>query len=79
MRNLVFSLGALTSTTGTATTTSQINNFTGRVRKISVLHAWHAHMNKSVPSPAKQQREIIMFTVLMTTWAYNCAALIFCI
>ena len=59
---------------GTATTTPQINNLIGRVRKISVLHEWHALMNKSVPS--SQQREITMFTVLMTTWAYNCTALI---
>ena len=71
--------GALASTTGTATTTPQINNLISRVRKISVLHVWHAIMNKSVPSSAKQQREITMFTVLMTTWAYNCTALILCI
>ena len=44
-----------------------------------MLHVWHAIMNKSVPSSAKQQREIRMFTVLMTTWAYNCTALILCI
>ena len=59
--------GALASTTGTATKTPQINNLIGRVRKISVLHVWHAIMNKPVPSSAKRQREITMFTVLMTT------------
>ena len=31
-----------------------------------MLHGWHALMNKSVPSSAKQQREITMFTVLVT-------------
>ena len=31
--------------------------------KISVLHVWHALMNKSVLSSAKQKREITMFTV----------------
>ena len=41
-----------------------------------MLHVWHAIMNKFVPSSAKQQPEITMFTVLMTTWAYNCTALI---
>jgi len=35
--------------------------------KISVLHVRHALMNKSVPSFAKQRREITSFTVLMTT------------
>ena len=44
-----------------------------------MLHVWHAIMNKSVPSSAKQQREITMFTVLMTPWAYKCIALILCI
>ena len=39
------------------------------------MHVWHALMNKSVPSSANQQRDITMFTVLMTTWAYNCTAL----
>lgn len=33
----------------------------------------------SVPSFPKQQREIIMFTVVLATWAYNCTALILCI
>ena len=32
-----------------------------------MLHVRHALMNKSVPSSAKQQREIITFTVLMNT------------
>ena len=50
--------GSFSIDDGTATTTSQINNLIGRVRKISVLHVWHALMNKSVPSSAKQQREI---------------------
>ena len=35
--------------------------------KIIVLHVRHALKNKSVPSSAKQQREITIFTVLMTT------------
>ena len=39
--------------------------------KIIVLHVRHALMNKSVPSSAKQQREITIYTVLMNTWAYN--------
>ena len=34
-------------------------------------HAICTYMNKSVPSSARQQREITTFTVLMTTWAYN--------
>ena len=34
---------------------------------MGVLHVWHALMNKSLPSSANQQREITMFTVLMTT------------
>ena len=52
--------------TGTATTTPQVKNLIGRA-KISVLQVRHAFMNKSVPSSAKQQREITSFTVLMTT------------
>ena len=38
---------------------------------MSVLHVWHAVMNKSVQSSAKQQREITIFTVLMATCAYS--------
>ena len=60
--------GALASTTAAATTTPQIKNLIGRVRKkISVLHVQHVHTNKSVLSSAKQQHEITTFTVLMTT------------
>ena len=33
--------------------------------KIIVLHVRHALINKSVPSSAKQQREITTFTVLI--------------
>ena len=36
-----------------------------------MLHVRHALMNKSVPSSAKQHREITTFTVLMNTLAYN--------
>ena len=36
-------------------------------------------MNKSVPSSAKQQREITTFAVLMTTWAHSRKSLILCI
>ena len=70
--------------TGTPTTTPQIKILIGRASenkrvKISVLHVRHALMNKSVPSSAKQQREITSFTVLMTTWAQNRKSLILCI
>ena len=33
-------------------------------------------MKKSVASSAKQQREITVFTVLITTWAFNRKSLI---
>ena len=39
--------------------------------KTIVLHVRHALVNKSVPSSAKQRREVTKFTVLMNTWAYN--------
>ena len=39
--------------------------------KIIVLHVRHVLLNKSVPSSAKQQREITTFTVLINTWEYN--------
>ena len=44
-----------------------------------VLHVRHALMNKSLPSSAKQQREITIFTVLMNTWAYKRSSLVLCI
>ena len=47
--------------------------------KISVRHVRHALVNKSVPSSAKQQREITKITVFLTTWAYNRKSLILCI
>ena len=45
-------------------TTSQSNNLIGRM--VSVLHVRHALKNNSVPSSAKQQREISTFMVLTT-------------
>ena len=43
----------------------------GKIIVLHVLHVRHALMNKSMPSSAKQQREITTFAVLMNTWAYN--------
>ena len=36
-----------------------------------MLHVRHALMNKSVPSSAKQQREITTFTVLMNPFIFS--------
>ena len=44
-----------------------------------MLHVGHALLNESVPSSAKEQREITTFTVLMTTSACNRKSLILCI
>ena len=53
--------------TGTATTTPQIKNLIGRASENKRAARAARTMNKSVPSSAKQQREITSFTVLMTT------------
>ena len=41
-----------------------------------MLHVRHALVNKSVPSSAKQQRQITTFSVLMNTRAYNSSSLV---
>ena len=49
-------------------------NLISRLRKKMVLHVWHALMNKSVPSSAKQQRETTTFYRFennFTTWTHN--------
>ena len=44
-----------------------------------MLHVRHTLMSKSVPSFAKQQREITTFTVLINTGASNHLSLVLCI
>ena len=51
------------------TTTSQIKNLIGPIRKNikRAAHAARSYMNKSVLSSAKQQREITRFVTLIAT------------
>ena len=59
MRLVLIYLGALATTTGTATTTPKLKNLIGRVRKNrSELDAWRALWNNSVLYSIKQHCEM---------------------
>ena len=56
-----------------------MKNLIGRVRKNKRAPGAARTYEKSLPSSAKQQRQITTFTVLMTTWTFNRKSLILCI
>ena len=59
MRLVLIYLGALATTTGTATTTPKLKKLIGRVRKNrGELHVWRALWNNSVLYSTKEQREM---------------------